>query len=122
MKLRVNLERSRRLIKNADVVVGSELSSAEELTSLFIQLGRYSDANRLLDMQIPEYEELYGKNSIRLIEPFVNRGRILLANGEYTEAEQVATNANQMALKTLWRSFQPKQRPLRSCSETSTPH
>jgi len=96
----VNLERSRRLIKNADVVVGSELSSAEELTSLFIQLGRYSDANRLLDMQIPEYEELYGKNSIRLIEPFVNRGRILLANGEYTEAEQVATNANQMALKT----------------------
>ncbi|HEX6893422.1 MAG TPA: tetratricopeptide repeat protein, partial [Chryseolinea sp.] len=95
-----NLERSRRLIKNADVPIGSELSSAEELTALFIQLGSYSAANRLLDTQIPEYEHLYGKNSIRLIEPFVNRGRILLANGEYTEAEQIAINANQMALKT----------------------
>ena len=37
----LNLERSRRLIKNADVVVGGELSSAEVLTSLFILLGRY---------------------------------------------------------------------------------
>jgi CHAT domain-containing protein/tetratricopeptide (TPR) repeat protein len=95
-----NLDRTRRLIKNADVPIGSELSSAEELTSLFIQLGSYSAASRLLDTQIPEYEHLYGKNSIRLIEPFVNRGRILLANGEYTEAEQFAINANQMALKT----------------------
>lgn len=94
-----NLERSRKLIKNADVAIGSDLSSAEELTSLFIQLGRYSDANRLLDNQIPEYENLYGKTSLRLIEPLVNRGRVLLANGEYTEAEQTATNANQMALK-----------------------
>jgi len=96
-----NLDRSGKLIgKNSDVVIGSDLSSAEELTALFIQLGRYPDADRLLKTQIPEYEQLYGKNSIRLIEPFVNRGRILLANGDYTEAEQTAINANQMALKT----------------------
>lgn len=96
----VNLERSRALISKAKVVIGSELSTAEELTALFIQLGRYSAADRLLKTQIPDYEDLYGKNSIRLIEPLVNRGRILLANGEYTEAEQTAISANQMAVKT----------------------
>ncbi len=95
-----NLERSRRIISKADVIVGSDLSTAEELTSLFIQLGRYSDAERLLTMQIPEYENLFGKNSIRLIEPLVNKGRISLAKGDYTEAEQTALAANQMAVKT----------------------
>ncbi len=95
-----NLDRSRKLIAKADVNIGNELSAAEELTSLFIQLGRYSDADRLLNAQIPEYEKLYGINSIRLIEPIINRGRILLAKGDYTEAEKTAMKANQMAIKT----------------------
>jgi CHAT domain-containing protein len=95
-----NLDRSRKLISRAKVPVGSELSSAEELTGLFIQLGRYSDADRLLAIQIPEYEKLYGKNSIRLIEPHINRGRIQLARGDYTEAERTAVSANQLSVKT----------------------
>jgi CHAT domain-containing protein len=92
-----NLNRSKKLIEKADVLVGSDLSSAEELTSLFIQLGRYSDADKLLQTQIPEYEKLYGKNSLRLIEPLVNKGRIMLAKGDYTEAERTALRANQIA-------------------------
>lgn len=95
-----NLERSRKLISRANVIIGSDMSSAEELTALFIQLGRFSEADRFLRMQIPEYEKLYGANSIRLIEPFVNQGRILLAKGDYTEAERVANSANQIAVKT----------------------
>jgi CHAT domain-containing protein len=95
-----NLDRSRKLIDKAKVAVGSDLSSAEELTSLFIQLGLYSNADRLLNTQIPEYERLYGKNSIRLIEPIVNRGRIQLARGDYVEAEKTAITANQMAVTT----------------------
>ncbi len=93
-----NLNRSGRLIEKADVVIGSDLSAAEELTSLFIQLGRYSDADNLLAIQIPEYEKLYGKNSLRLIEPLVNKGRILLARGDYTESERTAMRANQIAV------------------------
>ncbi|MBL0740068.1 CHAT domain-containing protein [Chryseolinea lacunae] len=95
-----NLERSAKLIKNAKIVVGSELSAAEELTALFIQLGRYSDADHLLSTQIPEYEKLYGGNSLRLIEPLVNKGRLMLAKGDYTEAERIATRANQIAVKS----------------------
>lgn len=96
-----NLERSEKLISKAKVAIGSDLSTAEELTALFIQLGRFSEADRQLKTQIPEYEKLYGKNSTRLIEPLVNQSRILLAKGDYTEAERVAVNANQIAVKTF---------------------
>ncbi len=92
-----NLDRSKRLISRADVFMGTDLSAAEELTSLFIQLGRYADADKLLQIQIPAYERLYGKNSLRLIEPLVNKGRISLAKGDYTDAEKTASRANQIA-------------------------
>ena len=95
-----NLERSRRLIEKSKVVMGSELSTAEELTALFIQLGRYSEADRLLNTQIPEYEQLYGNTSLRLIEPLVNKGRLALAKGDYTEAERIALRSNQLATKS----------------------
>ncbi|MEJ1239376.1 CHAT domain-containing protein [Chryseolinea sp. T2] len=95
-----NLERSRKLISRANVTIGSDISTAEELTALFIQLGRFSEADRLLRTQIPEYEKLYGANSIRLIEPLVNQARISLAKGDYTEAERIALGANQIAVKT----------------------
>jgi CHAT domain-containing protein len=94
-----NLERSARLISKSKVIVSSELSTAEELAALLIQLGRFSEADRLLLTQIPEYERLYGNNSLRLIEPLVNKGRILLAKGDYTEAEKAALRANAIAVK-----------------------
>lgn len=105
-----NLDRSGKLISKADVQIGSDLSSAEELTSLFIQLGRYSDADKLLHTQIPAYEKLYGGNSLRLIEPLVNRGRILLAKGDYTEAERTAMRANQIAT-TIYGNISTKTAP-----------
>ena len=95
-----NLERSRKLISRASVAIGSDISTAEELTALFIQLGRFSEADRLLKTQIPEYEKLYGQKSVRLIEPLVNQARISLAKGDYTEAERIATVANEIAVKT----------------------
>ncbi len=95
-----NLERSQKLISKADVIIGSEVSTAEELSSLFIQLGRYAETDKLLTDLITEYQKLYGANSLRLIEPLVNKGRILLAKGDYTEAERIAQRANQIAVKT----------------------
>lgn len=95
-----NLDRSRKLIVKADVPIGNELSTAEELSSLLIQLGKYSETDKLLNKLISENEKLFGSSSIRLIDPLVNRGRILLAKGDYTEAERVAQRANQIATKT----------------------
>ncbi|HEX5171264.1 MAG TPA: CHAT domain-containing tetratricopeptide repeat protein [Cyclobacteriaceae bacterium] len=96
-----NLERSRRIIAKSKTAISNELSSAEELTGLLIQLGRYSDADKLLDNLFLEYEKLYGQNSIRLIMPLVERGRILLAKGEYPEAERTALRANDIAIKSF---------------------
>lgn len=97
-----NLKQSDKRIRKAkgDVVIEDDLSSASELASLQIQLGRYSDANEVLTEVISQNESLFGLTSIRLIEPLVNRGKIQLAKGDYTEAEKTALRANQIAVKT----------------------
>lgn len=95
-----NLAETRRLILKSDIPIGDELSTAKELSSLFIQLGRYSSTDKLLTTLIEDSEKLFGLNSLRLIEPLVNKGRILLAKGDYTEAEKTALRANQIAVAT----------------------
>ncbi len=94
-----NLDRSADLIKGSKNLVGiDELSTAKELSSLLIQLGRYSATDDLLNKLIADYEKLYGANSLRLVEPLVNKGRVSLAEGDYTAADKLATRANQIAL------------------------
>ncbi|MBL7842137.1 MAG: CHAT domain-containing protein [Cyclobacteriaceae bacterium] len=95
-----NLNDSEKLIKKAKVLVSDQQSTAAELSALFIQLGRYSQTDKLLTDLIKENEQLFGVSSIRLIEPLVNRGKIQLAKGDYTEAEKTAQRANQIAVKT----------------------
>lgn len=94
-----NLARTRSIIKKANVPVGDELSTAKELSTLFIQLGKYSETDKLLNTLIAEYEILFGPASLRLIDPLVDKGRILLAKGDYTEADRVARRANDIAIK-----------------------
>ncbi len=93
-----NLKEAEKVKRKYDIHGQDELSAAVELAALYIQLGRYSDTDELLDNLIDEYELLFGKNTLRLIDPLVNKGRILLAKGDYTEAAHVATRANQLAV------------------------
>jgi CHAT domain-containing protein len=95
-----NLDRTKKLISKSKINAGSELSTAKELSSLFIQLGRYSETDILLTKLIEDSEKIYGRNSLQLIEPLVDKGKILLAKGDYTEAERIAQRANQIAVKT----------------------
>lgn len=91
------LDRSAKLISRSDVAGIDELSTAKELSSLFIQLGKYSVTKKLLVNLISEYEKLYGANSIRLIDPLVNMGSLTLAEGNYTDAEKIALRVNGVA-------------------------
>ncbi len=91
------LERSRKLISKSDVPLGDELTTAQELSSLLIMLGRYSQTEVLLARLISEYEKLYGKSSIRLIEPLINKGKLELARGDYTDAERTTQRAYDIA-------------------------
>ncbi|MEY4930735.1 MAG: hypothetical protein RI909_1459, partial [Bacteroidota bacterium] len=92
------LSRSEKLIKNSDKILGSDnLNTANELSSLFIQLGRYSATQELLITLISEYEKLYGTSSVRLISPLINMGKLTLAKGDYTEATKIADRATKIA-------------------------
>lgn len=94
-----NLKKTESIIAGSKTKITDNLSTDRELAGLLIQLGRYSNANKLLDQLIPDYERIYGSGSIRLIEPLVYKGRILLAQGEYPEAEKIALRAYDLALK-----------------------
>ncbi|MFZ1808233.1 MAG: CHAT domain-containing tetratricopeptide repeat protein, partial [Cyclobacteriaceae bacterium] len=91
------LDRSAKMITRSDIAGIDELSTAKELSSLFIQLGKYSITKKLLTDLIGEYEKLYGPNSLRLIDPLVNMGSLTLAEGNYTDAEKVALRVNGVA-------------------------
>jgi len=94
-----NLDRAAKIISKANrLIIIDEASTARELSSLFIQLGRYSATEELLEGLIADYEKTYGPNSMRLIDPLVNMGRLSLAKGDYTEAEKTALRAKQIAL------------------------
>jgi CHAT domain-containing protein/tetratricopeptide (TPR) repeat protein len=95
-----NLERSSKIIRKSEVATDGEISSAEELASLYILLGKFGAAQDIIEQQIPAYEKLFGAQSLRLIEPLVYQGRISLANADYTEAEKIALRANAIAVKT----------------------
>ncbi len=93
------LDRSHKIITKADNLVGvDDLTTAKELSSLLIQLGRYAVADELLTDLLKDSEKLYGANSIRLIEPLVNKGMLTLAKGDYTEADKIALRANHLAV------------------------
>ena len=94
-----NLSRTRKMIAKSSVPIGDELSTAKELSTLLIQLGKYAETDKLLDNLIEEYEALFGKTSLQLIDPLVDKGRILLAKGDYTEADRIARRANELAAK-----------------------
>lgn len=93
-----DLERARKIIDRSKGKVTNELSTAEELSGLLIQLGRYASAGKLLTQLFETYERLYGEESIRLLQPLVEKGQLLLARGEYTEAQHTAMRANRIAL------------------------
>lgn len=93
------LSRTSKMISRSQVPISDELTTARELSTLFIQLGKYAETEKLLGKLIPEYESLFGKNSLHLIDPLVNKGRILLAKGDYTEADRIARRANELAVK-----------------------
>jgi CHAT domain-containing protein len=92
------LSRSAKIISKADEISGTDdLNTANEKSSLYIQLGRYTDAEEHLLKLMSEYEKLYGTSSVRLIDPLINMGKLSLAKGDYTEASKIASRANKIA-------------------------
>jgi hypothetical protein len=97
-----NISSSRKLLKRAEAtVIYNELAAAEDLSSLYITLGKFSATEDLLAGLITTYQKRYGKTSRRLLTPLVNKGRLQLINGDYPEAEKTALNAKSIAVNTF---------------------
>lgn len=93
------LARSRKIIEKAEGPLNiDELGTVLNLCNLYIQLGRYSDTDEILTHAITEYTKIYGDQSLRLIGPLVDRSKLLLVQGDYTEAEKVGQSAHKIAM------------------------
>ena len=93
-----SLYSSKRLIRKADHLAGyNELSSKQELASLYIALGKYSETNDILETLIKDYEKVYGASSRKLITPLVDYGHLKMITGDYTEAEKISRRVNTIA-------------------------
>ena len=95
-----NLTRATTIIRKSkdEGLDFDELAAARDLSGLYIQLGKYSQTNELLDNLVGEYERLFGLSTSRLIEPLVNKAQLLLVRGDYTDADKIAQRAYKIAL------------------------
>lgn len=97
-----NISQGAKLLRRAEkTVVYDELASIEDLSTLYITLGKYTETEKLLDELIGVNEKRYGSNSRRLIGPLVNKGQLQLIHGDYPDAEKTALRANQIATSTF---------------------
>ncbi|WP_185154152.1 CHAT domain-containing protein [Fulvivirga sp. M361] len=92
------MNRSKKTLKRVNNPSNyNDLASSQGLARVYMPLGRFREANELLDRIIVEYQLRYGSSSRRLILPLVYRGQLELTEGEYTFAEKTARRANQIA-------------------------
>jgi len=97
-----------------------ELAAAEELASLYINLGRFSRTEALLVQVIKHKEEVYGAESRNLIDPLVNFGFLKLRKGDYTEAEKIARRTVAIAEKSFGNNSTKLAPPLTLLAEVYT--
>ena len=71
--------------------------SIDELANLFINLGKFSDTEKLLVYSIDQKEKSLGRNSRKLVTPLVDLAHLQLIYGEYTQAEETARRAYNIA-------------------------
>jgi len=73
------------------------LNFAEDLGGLYMNIGRYSDAQDLLTESLKEKKNQFGLESRHLNYPLVLNAKLNLIKGDYTEAEQQARRANNIS-------------------------
>lgn len=65
-------------------------NAQKELASVYLKIGEYTKADEILTKSIAKNSFTYGEQSLRLIEPLIDFGRLQLIKGNYTEAEENA--------------------------------
>lgn len=94
-----NIYKSDRL-KNRSLltVETSGLDYIDDLGGLYLNIGRYSDAENALTSSLEEKQLQFGLSSRHLNVPLILNAKLNLIKGDYTEAEQLARRANTLTI------------------------
>ena len=89
-----NIVKSEKLQRSGiRTVETSGIDIEDELAEVYVDIGRYRDAGKLIERDIKNKEKRYGKNSRHLHDPLILKARLKMILGEYAEAEQIAERA-----------------------------
>jgi CHAT domain-containing protein len=93
-----NLKDSEKLLSKAlislDVV---NLDQTNDRANLFINLGRYAEAEKILVQSLKDKRNQFGDKSRQLNAPLILNARLRLLKGDYAEAENNARRANSIS-------------------------
>ena len=94
-----NIYRSDRM-KNRGLLTTetSGLDYIDDLGGLYLNIGRYADAEDALSESLKEKSVQFGPNSRHLNAPLILTAKLNLIKGDYTEAEQLARRANTITI------------------------
>lgn len=97
-----NLYKSEKLQRKGILTLESAgLDAIDDAASLFISVGRYGDADRLLTQSLKEKRIQFGEKSRHLNAPLILSSKLRLIKGDYTEAENMARRANSITVSTF---------------------
>lgn len=86
------------LAKGQLTTESTNLDYEDDLGGLYLNIGRYSDAQELLSESLKEKTKQFGNISRHLNKTLVLNARLNLIKGAYTEAEQLARRANTLSI------------------------
>lgn len=89
-----NINRSERLqAKGIRTVETSGIDTEDELAEVYLDIGRYREAEKLIDDDLERKTKRFGQNSRHLNTPLILKSRVKMILGDYTEAEKLADRA-----------------------------
>ncbi|MEQ9403023.1 MAG: CHAT domain-containing tetratricopeptide repeat protein [Cyclobacteriaceae bacterium] len=97
-----NIYKSDRLQNRSLLTIESSgLDYVDDLGGLYLNIGRYADAEKILTASLKEKSLDFGPESRHLNIPLILNARLNLIKGDYTEAEQLSRRANSITLNTF---------------------
>ncbi|MEQ9230930.1 MAG: tetratricopeptide repeat protein, partial [Cyclobacteriaceae bacterium] len=88
----------------APTLASTGLDQLDDKASLYINVGRYSDADDLLKKSLADKKKQFGPQSRHLNETLILSSKLRLVKGDYTEAEKLARQANNITLSIFGES------------------
>lgn len=91
-------DRSKKLEGKSHLTSKLESStSIEEVASLYLEMGKFSETEKLLEKALTSYEQSFGGSTRKLIKPLIEKSKYQLISGDYPGAQRSAQRAYDIA-------------------------